>query len=146
MSVGPAGIVAPDATGEPPATHEPGHPRRRSRVVTRVALIVVLAIAAAVGLAMARAATGSGDDHAYEIPPGARARIAAGEQVTIIPVELHLATDDRLTITNHDSAVHSIGLFSVRPGETVSYQFAGPGVFRGACTVHPTGSVTIYVE
>ena len=110
-----------------------------------VAVLVVVVALAGGALAVA-ARSSSGTDHTYDIPPGTQAAIAAGDDLEIIPAEMHLAPNDELTITNHDSAVHSIGLFTVRPGETVNYRFPNPGVFRGACTVHPTGALTIYVE
>lgn len=88
----------------------------------------------------------SGVDHRYEIPNGTGARLDKGEDVAIVPTELHLAPGDKLTITNDDGRVHELGVLSVPSGETVSFAFPNKGVFFGACTLHNTGKLTIYVE
>jgi plastocyanin len=88
----------------------------------------------------------SGSDHRYEIPSGTGARLDAGEDVAIVPTELHFAPGDKLTLTNDDDRRHELGVLSVEPGDTVSYSFPNKGVFNGACTLHSSGSVTIYVE
>lgn len=86
-----------------------------------------------------------GVDHRYEIPSGTAAALDEGQAVAIVPAELHLAPHDRLTITNDDDRRHEIGVFSVDPGQTVSYTFPNKGTFIGACTLHSGGGVTIYV-
>ena len=88
----------------------------------------------------------SGTDHRYEIPSGTAARLDSGEAVAIVPNELHFAPGDKLTLVNDDDRRHELGVLSVDPGETVSYSFPNKGVFNGACTLHNTGKVTIYVE
>ena len=88
----------------------------------------------------------SGSDHRYVIPEGTAERLDAGEDVAIVPPELHFAPGDELTLVNHDDRRHELGVLSVDPGQTVSYSFPNKGVFDGACTLHPSGSVTIYVE
>lgn len=88
----------------------------------------------------------SGTDHRYEIPSGTAARLDAGETVAIVPDELYFAPGDKLTLVNDDDRRHELGVLSVDPGETVSYSFPNKGVFNGACTLHNTGKVTIYVE
>ncbi len=85
-------------------------------------------------------------DHRYEIPSGTAARLDAGEDVAIVPTELHFAPGDKLTLTNDDDRRHELGVLSVDPGQTVSYSFPNKGVFSGACTLHSSGAVTIYVE
>ncbi len=138
-----ASDLAADQGGPTSVAVDADSPRRHRAVVAAVAAIVLVALIGGGFVVAARAPSGA--DHLYVIPPGTQAAISAGEDVEVIPAELHLAPNDELTITNHDSVAHAIGLFTVRPDETVNYRFANPGVFRGACTVHPTGSLTIYV-
>jgi len=85
-------------------------------------------------------------DFRYEIPLGTGNRVDAGEEVAIVPSELRVRPGDRLTIVNDDERLHDLGVFTVRPGETASFVFPSPGVFLGACSVHPAGTLTIYVE
>lgn len=42
---------------------------------------------------------------------------------------------DTLKVVNNDKVVHTIGLVSVRPGETVTHVFKSTGEFEGACTL-----------
>jgi plastocyanin len=113
------------------------------RVAVAVFAVVVLGSVAGVMVASRSSAS---TDHVYDIPLGTRQRIEAGEDVEIVPAEMHVRTGDSLTITNDDDVEHEVGLFTIRPGETLGYTFPNPGIFRGACTVHPSGGLTIYVE
>jgi plastocyanin len=111
-----------------------------------VALLVGgLACIAAASLVFVRA-TSSPSEHRYVVTAGTGQRIDAGEDVEIVPAELHLHRGDRFTITNEDDRTHEIGVLSVRPNETATYAFPNRGVFRGACTVHTAGTLTVYVE
>lgn len=87
-----------------------------------------------------------GVEHRYAIPLGTGAQIDGGEYVAIVPSELHLAQGDTLTIDNADDRPHDIGVMRVETGETRSYTFPSKGTFKGACTLHSGGGVTIYVE
>ena len=73
------------------------------------------------------------------------ARLDNGELIEIIPRELSLKAGDTLTVVNHDVADHFVSVTQVPAGQTVTYEFPSPGVFDGACTVHPRGSVRIDV-
>lgn len=106
--------------------------------------LVGLAIMVAVGGA-GFALTGGAADHRYVIPKGTAARLDNGELIEIIPRELSLKAGDTLTVVNHDVADHFVSVTQVPAGQTVTYEFPSPGVFDGACTVHPRGSVRIDV-
>lgn len=97
------------------------------------------------GVALGGSLRDRGTDHRYVIPAGTGDRIAAGEAVQLIPATLTFDHGDSLTVTNDDDRVHQIGVFGVRPGETVTYRFPNPGTFQGACSVHTGGSLTITI-
>ncbi len=105
-----------------------------------VALAVIVAIGGAWLVFDARPT-----DHRYVIPNGSAARIDDGELIDIIPNELTFKAGDTMTVVNHDVADHNVSVTQIPAGETVTYQFPSPGVFDGACTVHPRGAVRIEV-
>lgn len=83
--------------------------------------------------------------YTYTVPAGTGARQDAGEVVEIMPTELDLSVGDHLVIVNEDDRVQTVGLFTVRPGETVDTPFTQPGVFKGACTMSADGQIVITV-
>jgi plastocyanin len=131
---------AVDASVSPPVTG----PRTKRGPLWVLALGGFLIIATAAFIVHRQ--DSAGVDHRYEIPSGTADRLDAGETVAIVPDELHFAPGDKLTLVNDDDRRHELGVLSVDPGETVSYSFPNKGVFNGACTLHNTGKVTIYVE
>lgn len=133
----------PSADDAPTGSHAAAH--RRPFPWRLVAVVAVLAAAVAGGLGLGRALGDRSTEHRYVIPAGTGARLDAGERVEIVPASLTFARGDTLTVTNDDDRVHQIGVFGVRPGETLSYRFPNPGVFQGACSVHTSGMLTITI-
>lgn len=96
------------------------------------------------------AACGDGDGdgatvYEYVIPAGSGERIAAGEQLDILPRELGATVGESIVIRNDDDVAHSVGPWFVGPGETLRQQFLTEGVYEGACSVHPDGAFTVTV-
>lgn len=85
-------------------------------------------------------------DHEFVIPLGTAYRIASGEDVEIVPRELVVDVGDSIRIVNEDDRGHSVGVFYVGAGETLTQRFDSPGVLEGLCDVHPSGSFTLRVE
>lgn len=85
-------------------------------------------------------------DYDFVIPPGTADRIAAGEEVEIVPAELDVHVGDSIRIVNDDSEGHVVGLFYVGAGETLTQRFNSEGVLEGECSVHPSGEFTLVVE
>jgi plastocyanin len=81
----------------------------------------------------------------FTIPPGTADRIAAGEDVEIVPAELVVRVGDAIRITNNDTEDHIVGVFFVASGETLTQRFTSEGVLAGECSVHPSGSFTLRV-
>ena len=123
-------------------------------------LLVVVPLVVVVGLVVGRsmgddAAPGgiqieSADDadefaHDYLIPPGTASRIAAGDDVEIVPAELVVKVGDAIRIVNDDSDDHVVGVFFVAAGETLTQRFKSVAVLEGECSVHPSGQFTLRV-
>ena len=85
-------------------------------------------------------------DYEYLIPAGTGDRIEAGELVEILPAQLDVNVGEVIRIVNEDSRGHFVGIFYVGEGETVTQRFASPGEFQGACSVHPSGQLTLTVH
>lgn len=89
---------------------------------------------------------GNGKVWSYQIPHGTKERIEKGLLTEdYFPEQLTIAVGDTVEIVNHDVAVHSVGPFTVRPGETQKMIFVDPGYYFGICTVGLHESVTITV-
>ncbi len=84
-------------------------------------------------------------DHEFVIPLGTADRIAAGEDVEIVPRELVVEVGDSIRIDNEDDRGHTVGVFYVGAGETLTQRFDSPGVLEGVCSVHPSGAFTLRV-
>lgn len=140
-------------TAPPPA--DPGHPDeshaeethhklfRSLLVACGVALVAVVAVVAALVMA------GGGDDgvtHRYVIPAGTAARLAAGEQVTIMPTRLVVHVGDTLVLRNNDSVTQQMGPLSVEAGSVLKMKFARRGTIEGTCTMNPEGTAKIVIE
>ena len=90
--------------------------------------------------------TGNGKVWSYQIPNGTKERIDKGLLTEdYFPEQLTIAVGDTVEIMNDDVAVHSVGPFTVRPGETQKMIFVDPGYYFGICTVGLHESVTITV-
>jgi len=85
-------------------------------------------------------------DYDYVIPEGTAERIAAGEDVEIVPREMTVHVGESIRIVNHDVQGHLVGVFYVGAGESLTKTFASPGVLAGECTIHPSGQFTLRVE
>ena len=85
-------------------------------------------------------------DYEYVIPEGTADRIAAGEDVEILPAQLTVRVGEVIRIVNEDLSGHFVGIFYVGAGETVTQRFNSAGEFSGLCTIHPSGQITLTVE
>ena len=93
-------------------------------------------------------ATGDGEpaDYEFVIPDGTWDRTYAGEEIEILPARLDVAVGETIRIVNEDDHGHYVGIFYVGPRETVTQRFSSPGEFKGQCTVHPSGEITLVVS
>jgi plastocyanin len=108
-----------------------------------VAIVIVFSIS---GGNSQNVSTGDGKVWSYQIPNGTKERIDKGLLTEdYFPEQLTIAVGDTVEIVNQDVAVHSVGPFTVRPGETQKMIFVDPGYYFGACTVGVHKTVTITV-
>ena len=121
--------------------------RGRSTATALAAVAVGLALLLVVGgiWLMARPEP-TGRVHNIDIPAGTADRIANGEDVSIVPLELDLNVNDTVMIENHDDEIHHVGPFVLQANETLVHRFDRPGRFQGACELHPEDTFTIVVE
>ena len=110
-----------------------------------ITVAVVIVFSLAVGDSQTVTA-GNGKVWSYQIPNGTKERIDKGLLTEdYFPEQLTIAVGDTVEIVNLDVAVHSVGPFTVRPGETQKMVFVDPGYYFGACTVGLHETVTIMV-
>jgi len=135
-------------------TSEPvGFLRRGPLKILLATLAFLIPITAAIVIVFSMAigdsqtvTTGNGKVWSYQIPNGTKERIDKGLLTEYyFPEQLTIAVGDTVEIVNHDVAVHSVGPFTVRPGETQKMIFVDPGYYFGICTVGLHESVTITV-
>jgi plastocyanin len=81
-----------------------------------------------------------------EVPAGTGARIDTGETIELLPRTLDVSVGDRLEIRNLDDRAHAVGPYTVAAGQTLRQTFTSPGTLEGACTLHPSGTITIRVR
>jgi hypothetical protein len=85
-------------------------------------------------------------DHEYVIPAGTGDLISDGVDVDIVPRELVVSVGDSIRIVNEDDRGHTVGVFYVGAGETLTQRFDSAGVLEGLCDIHSSGSFTLRVE
>lgn len=148
---GPADAATSGATDDPAGTttgsSERG-PRPRLLGPVLMVLAVVVLVLPVVGLFFVLRGNNVESKptiYSYTVPAGTGDRINKGETVSIMPSDLRLKVGDHLVIRNEDVRVQTVGLFTVRPGETVDTPFPKPGVFKGACTMSSDGQIVITV-
>jgi hypothetical protein len=120
-------------------------PRRTAWAIYGGLVVLLVAAAAVLLVVVVRDDSSQAGEYRVVIPMGTGEQIDAGEPVELIPAELDLDLYTSFVVENHDERLHEVGPFSVRPGETLSYQFTQAGTYKGTCTVHPSGDVTIVV-
>jgi len=84
-------------------------------------------------------------DVVLTIPNGTAAEIAAGLRPTAIPSEIRLVSGDRLVLDNQDVSVHTLGGWTVSPGQSLTIVAEAAAVNVFACTIHPSGSLGLII-
>jgi plastocyanin len=124
----------------------------RSTVIRPALLVAVLlaALVGALGLWSWEATRGEREaarQLVFTIPEGAAARLAAGEELEVLPETILLALDthDTLVIQNDDRAAVQIGPFKVEPGQRFVQRYYNPGTFDLVCTIHGSQRMRVVV-
>ena len=92
--------------------------------------------------------------HDFVVPEGTAERLAWGYEVEIVPQPLEVRVGDRIRVRNDDSEFARLGIFDVRPGETVTMAFNTPGELEGivfsdssgGCGVPPSDVQTFTID
>lgn len=84
----------------------------------------------------------------YSVPPGTAARLAAGEDVAVLPqtIMLTLGRRDVLVIRNDDTEPVQIGPFKIAPGQRFEQQYYNRGTYDLICSIHRGEALRIVVE
>lgn len=86
-----------------------------------------------------------GVERVIVIPEGTAQRLAAGDDVALIPPDLHFRLRDRLVVVNNDNTDHQVGPFTVLPGQRLEKRFSEAATLDGFCSLHPSGRITIEI-
>lgn len=117
---------------------------RIAALVGAFALLVAVLVLAVVVF------SGGGDrpptTYRYVIPAGTGDRLAAGEQVEIVPARLVVHVGDRLLLRNRDDVQHHMGPLLVDPNGLLSMNFSDEGTIEGVCTLNDAGKAEIIVK
>ncbi|WP_419946629.1 hypothetical protein [Candidatus Poriferisodalis sp.] len=133
--------VAPDATGS--NRRDKGWPNQRTLLLYLLGGLLIAAIPVVVSRFVDQP---EGMTYTIDIPPGTAERLAAGEDVEIIPEELDFKLRDMLVIVNRDSVTHTIGPFIAGPGERSEHSFGEAAAFSSYCSLHPSGTISISID
>lgn len=129
----------------PPAPAAPSSAPSTGGGAKRIVLVLVLAAIACIAVVGVLSVANTPETYDVVIPAGTSEKLEAGEDVALLPAEVELSVGDKLTVTNNDDRLQTVGPLTVRPGETLTYTFSDAGRFSGACSVHPSRSVTFIV-
>lgn len=139
---------------EGPAPVDASAPELRKgppRLLVVTVIVLIMAASILVGLLVAGGDDGAGPDGAavvvqeFAIPPGSFQRVAAGEDVEVIPAELHLSVGDTIRIRNEDTVGQTVGPYYVPAGQSVQQTFDEDATYEGICTAHKDGRIRIVV-
>lgn len=84
----------------------------------------------------------------FTVPPGSVARLAAGEELDILPstIQLSLRGQDTLIIRNDDTETIQVGPFTIAPGQQFQQRYYNPGTYDLVCTLHESERLRVIVE
>lgn len=125
---------------------QPDETHRRLVISLIAACAVLLVTVVVVMVALAANSGSEGRTYRFVIPAGTSARIAAGEQVTVMPTRLVVHVGDELVLRNDDSVAQQMGPLSVEAGGVLRMKFARRGTIEGACTMNDEGTAKIVIE
>ena len=112
-----------------------------------VVALIGVAVAATAWAALTPVETGS-KEQVYVIPKGTFARRMAGENVDILPSEIHMTigVNDVLVLRNQDDVPQLFGPVLIMPGQSFRLPFARPSRYQFACSLHVNGQLEVVVD
>ena len=112
-----------------------------------VVALIGVAVAAAAWAALTPVETES-KEQVYVIPKGTFARRMAGENIDILPSEIHLTigVNDVLVLRNQDDVPQLFGPVLIMPGQSFRLPFARASRYQFACSLHVNGQLDVVVD
>src|SRR5438874_13769020 len=112
-----------------------------------VVALIGVAVAAAAWAALTPVETES-KEQVYVIPKGTFARRMAGENIDILPSEIHLTigVNDVLVLRNQDDVPQLFGPVLIMPGQSFRLPFARASSYQFACSLHTSGRLDVIVD
>jgi hypothetical protein len=117
--------------------------RRFGMVIAGLVAIVV----AATAWAALTPVESTSREQVYVIAKGTFARRMAGENIDILPSEIHLTIGikDILVLQNHDDVPQLFGPVLIMPGQSFRLPFARASRYQFACSLHANGQLDVVV-
>ncbi len=119
----------------------------RTRLPLLVAAVVFVAVVSTVAWAALTPVRSDSREALYVIPKGTFARRMAGENLQILPDEIHLTLGvrDTLVLRNDDDVPQLFGPMLIMPGQSFEMPFARASRYQFACSLHVTGQLDVVV-
>lgn len=107
-----------------------------------------IAVLAFAGLAPIEIPAGASREVLFEIPRGTWSRRMSGEDLGILPDEIHLTLGirDILVLRNLDEVPQIFGPTLMMPGQSLRLPFEQASEYQFACTAHASGQMSVIVE
>lgn len=87
----------------------------------------------------------TGEVYEVVVPMGTFEQVMRGEFVDLLPSIIEVNVGDEFVVVNEDKVTHTIGPFSVRPGETLRHVWQTVDTIQGDCSVLMSDNVTINI-
>ena len=117
-----------------------------SKVLIAAVVAVLVVPIALIAVLVSTGSDSEGVEHRIEVPAGTWDRIVEGDDLELMPLEMHLDVGDRLVVENFDDRTHVVGPYRVRSGERLVQRFNEPTIIEGECTLTPQETVKIIVS
>jgi plastocyanin len=82
----------------------------------------------------------------YVITAGTIDRIAAGENIEVLPASMEFRVGQSIRIRNEDTKGSIVGPYYVDANSVMTQRFTSAGTYSGLCSVHPSGRLTLTVH
>jgi len=117
----------------------------RRRYLLAAGLVSVAACAAAWGALTPVYADSK--ELVYVIPKGTWARRMAGENLQVLPAEIHLTlgVKDILVLRNDDDVPQLFGPVLIMPGQSFQLPFSRASMYQFVCSLHVSGRLDVIV-
>jgi hypothetical protein len=112
-----------------------------------VALLIGIAVAATAWAALSPIES-TAREKVYAIPKGTFARRMAGENIEILPAQIHLqlGVKDVLVMQNDDDVPQLFGPVLIMPGQSFRLPFGRASRYQFACSLHVNGQLEVIVD